>query len=223
MCSQQYFHYDSKRDKDAHNEWKPYRINSVGSYWRWFPVMQCRETSRGGRWGTDSSESPSQDRCFPTFNTYWCQGQRLNTNGFRKTDWWQSTDDYLIAFFPLRTTAQQQRRTMIAFGQDHVKDDWTHLSVNLHPEVLGQDVLTDNPQMKSDQRVRGENITCRARWIKTECKAKSLDSRKNIKKLNKVMNKRRIRGGLNQQIPIKISTLKKIKDVMEIEAEGVGG
>lgn len=99
MCSQQYFHYDSKRDKDGHNEWKPYRINSVGSYWGWFPVMQCRETSRGGRWGTDSSDSPSQDRCFPTFNTYWCQSQRLNTNGFRKTDWWQSTDDYWIALF----------------------------------------------------------------------------------------------------------------------------
>lgn len=87
--------------------------------------------------------------------------------------------------FPLRTTAQQQWRTMIAFGQDHVKDDWTHLSVNLHPEVLGQDVLTDNPQMKSDQKSqrREHNMSCKMNKNRMQSKVLGFKQKNKNKKI----------------------------------------
>lgn len=82
--------------------------------------------------------------------------------------------------------------------------DWRHLSANLHPELLGQDVLTekspDRTWTKSHKKKTNKqtNLSCkRDNKKQTKCKAKGSGSSMKQKK----QKKRRIRIGLNQSSP----------------------
>ncbi len=74
-------------------------------------------------------------------------------------------------------------------------------------------MLADNPQMKSDQnqRVKGEKITCRARWLKNRKQSAHIKAKKKKKKRKGIESKENQRGGLNQMMSMKISMMKKSK------------
>lgn len=143
----------------------------------------------------------------------------------------------LLSFF-LRKIVQICRRTMTVFVQDrwnvgnrgwitgemiwetdlrrYMTDRDLRRDANLHPEVLGQDVLTDNPQMEGDQnqRVTEEKWISRARWIKKKKrKAKCSDSSKKEKKKEQIWKDHR---WCESRMPIRFPCWKnkKIKDVM---------
>lgn len=103
-----------KEIRKGHKERKPWRITSMGPYWGWFPVMQCRQTSRGGRSGTDSSESPSQiiSSLYLTLAMHSFEARDKTLMVSER----QIGGNLLICSFSFEHCARQQWKTMIGQG-----------------------------------------------------------------------------------------------------------
>lgn len=171
---------------------RPFTINSKGSYWGWFPYMQLQADKQRSK-VRHRFKSTSLDLTFIS-----AKGRDQIQMVLEKTNCWNlRMTNGLLSFF-LRKIVQICRRIMIWwFVQDwwnvenrgwitgkmiwetdlrrYMTDRELRRDTNLHPEVLGQDVLTDNPQMEGDQnqRVTEEKWISRARWIKKKKKTQS--------------------------------------------------
>lgn len=184
---------------------RPFTINSKGPYWGWFPYMQLQADNQRSK-VRHQFKSTSLDLTFISAKGR-DQIQMVLEKQLAEIYRWLM--DHFLFF--LRKIVQICRRTMTVFVQDrwdvgnrgwitgemiwetdlrtYMTDRELRQDANLHPEALGQDVLTDNPQVESDQnqRVTEEKWISRARWInkkKTQSKVLGFKQKKTNKRTN---------------------------------------